>query len=123
MNNGFGKIRIILPVLFAIGLACAGANAAVRSTPVTVVNSESEPVPMQAVGMTGIPVQAREILVIAAGDSSGSIDLVDVPAGRLLIVDYLTITVDSRAEDRVTCCWPPLMASRSVTTWARCRRQ
>lgn len=100
MNKAFRKIRFAVPVLFALGLVCSGATAAVRSTPVTVVNSESQPVPVQPAGMTGIPVQTREIMVIPAGDSNDTIDLFDVPAGSLLIVDYLTVTVDSRAEEQ-----------------------
>ncbi len=92
-------------VLFAL---CGGAYAAVRSTPVTVVNSEAEPVPVVtedernirtpfAVRVTtpfgmfrGIPTSDR-----VAGDDF------TVPAGQILVVEHISLRATMANEDEI----------------------
>ncbi|MCB1787553.1 MAG: hypothetical protein KDJ33_14995 [Gammaproteobacteria bacterium] len=77
-----------------------GAVAAERAVPVTVVNSEVSPVPVQAMGMVGIPYQDRQILVIPAGDAGGNVSFLAPAPDSLLVVEYLTLTIDSRDEQQ-----------------------
>jgi hypothetical protein len=80
----------------------AGA-ARKRKKPVRVVvtNKDTSPVPVKVQDVrVDVPVQAKALLVLLAGVSSASAELFVPPPGKLLVVEYLTITVDSRNEEQ-----------------------
>ncbi|MCB1740282.1 MAG: hypothetical protein KDK91_07930 [Gammaproteobacteria bacterium] len=84
-------------VMVALMLAVSGPQVqAQRSTPVTVVNPDSDPVPVAPAGIAGVPVQGSTILVVPAGEFSDTEPLIEPPAGSMLIIEYLTVAIDSR---------------------------
>ena len=55
--------------------------------------------PVVPSAIAGTPVQGSTTLVIPAGESADSEVLFDTPPGTILIVEYVTIGVDSRNPD------------------------
>jgi hypothetical protein len=94
---GLMPLRASALALFLLVPMSASAQ---RSVPVTVVNPESRPVPVLPQGMEGVPVQENVVLVVPADESSASADLYDAPEGKVLIIEYLTLVVDSRGDEQ-----------------------
>ncbi|MCP5150239.1 MAG: hypothetical protein H6983_10210 [Ectothiorhodospiraceae bacterium] len=95
------KARVLAAGLSLVGaVAMMGAMSpsalAQRSTPVTVVNPESAPVPVTPTSVAGRPVQGSVVLVVPAGEFSDLEQLIVPPPGTMVVIEYLTIAVDSR---------------------------
>ena len=89
------RAREVFTVLFVLSAFCASSYAATRSTPVTVVNTDSEPVPVTLVE-TPIPVNACATLNPFSG---GQQLIYSVPSDMTLAIEYSTIDLLDTLED------------------------
>ena len=97
------QMVLVIGCLFLLALIPTNVGATMnfrKPTPVKVVNPDSAPIPVKLQEKREEPVQAQETLVVVAGESSGAVDLYIPPAGKLLIIEYITIQVDSRNEEQ-----------------------